>query len=164
MGQEKTYFYPKGYDKDDDRNLVTVEKSRDGIYDDRNGYFLVVVREETEKVIKKYLEAYFGEGNIKVYVFPCSANLKYDDEINEDTVKDKVESQAVLFISDEVCTETQLDTFVDKYKNDSHDFVCNFKATIIKKENFDDLTYENHEDMYDDDHIVYDIDIRSDVL
>lgn len=160
MGKEKTNFVPKGYDKDDHRNIVTVEKERGGNYDDNNGYILVIVRETTEKVITDYLESYFGKGNVKVYVHPYLAEIEYDDEINENTVKDKVKSSAVLFVPDEVCTETQLDAFSDAYKNDGHDFECRFRATIIKKEDFDDLTYINHGDMYDREHIIYDIDIK----
>ncbi len=160
MGQEKTDFVPKGYDKDDSRNIVTVEKDRDGNYDDNNGYVLVIVRETMEKVITEYVGAYFGEGNVKVYVHPYLAEMEYDDEINENTVKDKVKSTAVLFIPDEVCTETQLDAFSDTYKNDGHDFECEFRATIIRKKDFDGLTFKNCGDMYDRDHIIYDIDIK----
>ncbi|MCR5600266.1 MAG: hypothetical protein K6G33_05955 [Ruminococcus sp.] len=158
MGQEKTAFVPKGYDKEDSRNIVTVEKDRDGNYSDK--YILVAVREAMEKVVTDYVEAYFGEGNVKVYVYPCSADMEYDDVINENTVKDKVESTAVLFVPDEECTEAQLDAFSDTYLNDGHDFVCNFRATIIRKEDFDRLTYKNHSDMYDRDHMIYDIDIN----
>ena len=160
MGQEKTDFVPKGYDKDDERNIVSVRKDRDGNYDDNNGYALIVVRDTMEEVVAEYAEAYFGKGNVKVYVHPYLAEMEYDDEINENTVKDKVKSTAVLFVPDEVCTETQLDDFSDTYKNDGHDFECRFRATIIKKEDFDGLTYINHGDMYDGEHIIYDIDIK----
>lgn len=160
MGQEKTDFIPKGYDKEDSRNLITVEKDRKGIFDDRNGYMLVAVRETMEKVITEYVESYFGEGNIKVYIHPYLAEMEYGDEINENTVKDKVKSTAVLFASDELCTETQLDAFSDNYKNDGHDFECEFRATIIRKSDFEGLTFNNCGDMYDSDHIIYDIDIE----
>ena len=160
MGHEKTDFVPKGYDKDDSRNIITVEKDRKGNYNDRNDYMLIAVRETMEKVVTEYVEAYFGEGNVKVYVHPYLAEMEYGDEINENTVKDKVKSTAVLFVPDEVCTETQLDAFSNNYKNDGHDFECRFRATIIKKEDFDHLTYINHGDMYDREHIIYDIDIK----
>ena len=160
MGKEKTDFVPKGYDKDDSRNIITVEKDRKGNYNDRNGYMLIAVRETMEKVITKYVKAYFGEGNVKVYIHPYLTEMEYGDEINENTVKDKVKSTAVLFVPDEVCNETQLDAFSYTYKDDGHDFECRFRATIIKKEDFDDLTYINHGDMYDREHIIYDIDIK----
>lgn len=158
MGHEKTDFVPKGYDRDDSRNIVTVEKDRDGNYSDK--YILVAVREPMEKVVTEYVEAYFGKGNVKVYVHPYLADMEYDDEINENVVKDKVKSTAVLFVPNEVCTDTQLDTFSDTYKNDGHDFECEFRATIIRKEDFDSLTFKNCGDMYDNDHIIYDIDIK----
>lgn len=158
MGHEKTDFVPKGYDKDDERNLVTVEKDRDGNYSDK--YILVAVREPMEKVVTEYVEAYFGEGNVKVYVSPYLADMEYDDEINENTVKDKVKSTAVLFVPDEVCTEAQMDAFSDAYKNDGHDFECRFRATIIRNEDFNGLTFQNCGDMYDREHIIYDIDIK----
>lgn len=160
MGQEKTDFVPKGYDKDDERNIVSVIKDRDGNYDDNNGYVLIVVRDTMEEVVAEYAEAYFGKGNVKVYVHPYLAEMEYDDEINENAVKDKVKSTAVLFVPDEICTPAQLDAFSDTYKNDGHDFECRFRATIIKNEDFDGLTFKNCGDMYDEDHTIYDIDIK----
>ncbi len=160
MEYEKTDFVPKGYDKEDSRNLITVEKDRKGIYDDRNGYMLVAVRETMEKVITEYVESYFGEGNAKVYIHPYLAEMVYGDEINEDTVKDKVKSTAVLFVPDEICTKAQMDAFSDTYKTDGHDFECEFRATIIRKEDFDGLTYNNCGDMYDYEHMIYDTDIE----
>lgn len=157
MGKEETRFVPKGYDKDDSRNIVTVEKARGGNYDDNNGYILVIVRETTEKVITDYLESYFGEGNVKVYVYPCSTKLKYDDKINEKTVTDKVASQASVFLSEEVCSREKLDNFSEKYNNDGHAFVCGFRATIVNQEDFNSLTFENHDDLYDMNHMIYDI-------
>ena len=160
MGQEKTDFVPKGYDKDDSRNIITVEKDREGNYNDRNGYMLIAVREPMETVITKYVESYFGEGNVKVYIHPYLAEMEYGDDVNENTVTDKVNSTAVLFVSDELCTETQLNAFSDNYKNDGHDFECEFRATIIRKNDYDGLTFKNCGDMYDSDHIIYDIDIE----
>ncbi len=160
MEYETTDFVPKGYDKEDSRNLITVEKDRKGNYDDRDGYMLIAVRETMEKVIAEYVESYFGEGNAKVYIHPFLAEMEYTDIINEDTVKDKVQSTAVLFVPDEICTKAQMDAFSDKYKSDGHDFVCRFRATIINKNDFDGLTYNNCGDMYDNKHIIYDIDIE----
>lgn len=160
MGKEETYFIPKGYDKNDNRNIVTVVKDRDGTYYDKNGYVLIIVRDTVEKVITDYLESYFGKGNVKVYVYPLSADMKYDDEINEKTVTDKVASQAVMFLSEEVCSPEKLDEFSEKYSNDGHAFECGFRATIVCQEDFNSLTYENHEDLYDKEHMIYDVNIN----
>ena len=143
-----------------EKSLSFVEKDRKGIYDDRNGYMLVAVRETMEKVITEYVESYFGEGNAKVYIHPYLAEMVYGDEINEDTVKDKVKTTAVLFVPDEICTKAQMDAFSDTYKTDGHDFVCKFRATIISKTDFDGLTYNNCGDMYDYEHMIYDTDIE----
>ncbi len=160
MGKEKTYFIPKGYDKNDNRNIVTVVKDRDGTYYDKNGYVLIIVRDTVEKVITDYLESYFGKDNIKVYVYPLSADMNYDDEINEKTVTDKVASQALMFLSEEVCSREKLDDFSEKYSNDGHAFECGFRATIVSQEDFNSLTYENHEDLYDKEHMIYDVNIN----
>lgn len=157
MGHEKTDFVPKGYDKDDERNLVTVEKDRDGTYYDKNGYVLIIVRDTVKKVITDYLESYFGKDNVKVYVYPLSADMNYGDEINEKTVTDKVASQADIFLSEEVCSREKLDDFSEKYGNDDHVFVCGFRATIVNQEDFNSLTFENHDDLYDRDHMIYDM-------
>lgn len=55
----RTASVPVRLDKEDDRNIVTVNYDRDGNYSD--DYMLVAVREETEKVIQKYLESLFWE-------------------------------------------------------------------------------------------------------
>ena len=56
MNTEDTTFVPVGLDKEDDRNIVTVNYDREGNYSD--DYMLVAVREETEKSIEKYLEIF----------------------------------------------------------------------------------------------------------
>lgn len=163
MGNEKTNFVPVGYDKEDERNIVTVKVESKGgvnVYSDNDDYMLVIVKEATEKIITEYVENYFGKDNVKVYVYPYWTDLQYGDEISEKIVIGRVKSTAVLFVPDDKCSEAQLDKFSEKYKNDNHGFDCQFRATIVSREDFDGLTFENHGDLYYPDHIIYDIDIE----
>ena len=146
MNTEDTKFVPVGYDKEDDRNIVTVNYDRDGNYSD--DYMLVAVREETENTIKQYLISYFGEDNFKVYVHPMGTNLEFGDEISEETVKGgNVRSVAELLLPDDICSKEKLNEFAEAYRNVYDVYRCRFSASIINKKDFDNFTYKN---MYDD--------------
>ena len=114
MNTEDTKFVPVGYDKEDDRNIVTVNYDRDGNYSD--DYMLVAVREETEKVIQKYLESYFGKNSFKVFVHPAGTTLKYGDMINVESIIGNVQSSAALFLPYDSCSEEKMNKFVEEYK------------------------------------------------
>jgi len=157
MNTEDTKFVPVGYDKEDDRNIVTVNYDRDGNYSD--DYMLVAVREETEKAIQKYLESYFGKNNFKVYVRPRGTELQFGDDINEESVKNgNVVSVAQLLLPNDICSEKKLNEFADKYKSIYDVYRCRIGASIIYREDFDNLTY----DLYNNTklNIIYNLDIR----
>ena len=157
MNTEDTKFVPVGYDKEDDRNIVTVNYDRDGNYSD--DYMLVAVREETEKAIQKYLESYFGKGNFKIFVHPVQTDLQFGDVINEEYVKENVQSVVDLFVDDGTCSEDKLNEFAKDYKNYNDIYPCRFRARIIKREDLDNLTYSNRTQIYDGSHIIYNVDI-----
>lgn len=160
MGFERTDFIPVGYDKEDNRNIVTVKKDRDGNYSD--DYMLVAVRKPIENVITKYLEEYFGKGCVKAYVHPFWTDFQYGDEINEETVIGRVKECASFFIPEDICSKKQLDAFSDKYQKTKSDnkLGCEFRATIVSREDFDNITLYNSSDLYNDEHIIYDIFIK----
>ncbi len=155
MNTEDTKFVPVGYDKEDDRNIVTVNYDRDGNYSD--DYMLVAVREETEKVIQKYLESYFGKNSFKVFVHPAGTTLKYGDKINVESIIGNVQSSAALFLPYDSCSEEKMNKFVEEYKKKIDVYKCEFRATIINKDKYDKLTCKNYTDLYNPNDIIYDI-------
>ena len=157
MNTEYTTFVPVGLDKEDDRNIVTVNYDREGNYSD--DYMLVAVREETEKSIEKYLESYFGKDNFKVFVHPVQTDLQYGDVINEENIKGNVQSVVDLFVCDDTCSEDKLNEFAKYYKNYADIYKCRFRTVIINQEDLDKLNYSNQTDIYDGDHIIYRVDI-----
>ncbi len=159
MNTEYTKVVPAGYDRSDDRNVVTVSYDRDGNCSD--DYMLVVVREAMENVIIDYLENYFGKDNFKVYVHPMGTDLEFGDEISEETViGGNVRSVAELLLPDDICSEEKLNEFAEAYRSVYGVYRCRLSATITKREDFDNFTYEN---MYDDTEItiIYNLEIRN---
>lgn len=156
MGKQHVRFVPAGYDRSDARNVVEVVKER-GEHKYTDDYMLIPVRESIENVIRKYLESYFGKDSFKVYVHPAGTDLKYGDEINEESVIGNVQSSAALFLTSDSCSEEKLDKFADEYNKKMDIYKCNFRATIISQEDFDNLTYKNYTDLYVPKHIIYDV-------
>lgn len=160
MGFERTDFIPVGYDKEDNRNIVTVKKDRDGNYSD--DYMLVAVRKPIENVITKYLEEYFGKGCVKAYVGIGWTDLQYGDEINEDTVIGRANASTALFVPEDICSKEQLDLFYDNcqrwIKDNKLDF--HFRAIIISREDFNNTTYYNYGELYNYKHVIYEVNIK----
>lgn len=148
MNTEDTKFVPVGYDKEDDRNIVTVNYDRDGNYSD--DYMLVLVREPMEKVVTNYIQKYFNTKDVKVFLKPGGTDLEYTDEINEKTVIGKVRSRAFVFIPDAICSESKLKSFSEdclKWTKDDNIF-CGYRATTVCREIFDEINEHNYSDVY----------------
>ena len=109
LNSEDTTFIPVGYDKEDDRNIVTVNYDREGNYSD--DYMLVLVREPMEKIVTDYIKEYFKSDDVKVFLYPGGTDLKYTDVINEETVIGRVGSKAQVFLPDDICSESKLKEF-----------------------------------------------------
>ena len=160
MNTEDTEFVPVGYDKEDDRNIVTVNYDRDGNYSD--DYMLVAVREETEKVIQKYLESYFGKGNVKAYIKMNWTDLQYGDRINEETVIQKTNASTYFFVPEDTCSNEKMDMFCENCKNwnKKNNIDFHFRAILISRDDYDLTTYANHSELYDDNHIIYEVKVK----
>ena len=148
MNTEDTTFVPVGLDKEDDRNIVTVNYDREGNYSD--DYMLVAVREPMEKVVTNYIQEYFKTGDVKVFLKPGGTDLKYTDEINMETVIGKVRSYAYVFIPEDICSESKLKSFSEdclKWTNENSIF-CGYRATTVNREIFERITEHNYYDTY----------------
>lgn len=151
MGSQQTKFVPAGYDKDDDRNIVTVKKDRDGNYND--DYMKIVTRKPIENVIDKYAESYFGLDNVKTFAFVGGTDLKYGDIISEETVKGTTHTYAAFFMPENICSEAKLQEFADIITkwNGYNQMYCTFRATIVSENDFremDDSIFDDYHSKY----------------
>ncbi len=157
MGNQHVKFIPTGYDKDDSRNIVTVEKARNE-HKYTDDYMLIPVRESMENVIKSYMEDYFGKGEVKIYLRPGSTDIEYGDVINETTIIGKVQSRAAVFLPSDICSEDKFNTFIDDCLKwtDDNDIYCGYRFTTINRENYEEISQYNYTDFYYPYYIVND--------
>ena len=152
MGNQETKFVPAGYDKNDYRNIVTVEKDKfESSYTDN--YMLVLTRKPIENVIDKYAESYFGLDNVKTFAFVGGTDLKYGDIISEETVKGTTHTYAAFFMPENICSKAKLQEFADVTTkwNDENQMHCTFRATIVSENDFrkmDDFIFDDYHSKY----------------
>ncbi|MBQ8181740.1 MAG: hypothetical protein IJ010_07220 [Ruminococcus sp.] len=148
LGSQLTKFVPAGYDKEDDRNIVTVERDKfENKYTD--DYMCVVTRKPIENVIDKYAESYFDVDNVKTFAFVGGTDLKYGDIVSEETVKGTTYTSIAFFMPENICSEEDLQKFADVITkwNDENQMRCTFRATIVSENDFkemDDSIFDNY--------------------
>ena len=158
MGNQETKFVPAGYDENDNRNIVTVEKDKfEGSYNDN--YMLVLTRKPIENVIDKYAESYFGVDNVKTFAFVGGTDLKYGDIISEETVKGTTHTYAAFFMPENICSEAKLQEFTDVITkwNDENQMHCTFRATIVSENDFIEMDDSIFDDYYGKYKLINDI-------
>ena len=157
LGSQLTKFVPAGYDKEDYRNVVTVERDKfENKYTD--DYMCVVTRQSLEKVIDGYVKKYFGS-RVKIFANVGKTYLEYGDEISESTVIGKTFANSMIFLPEDICKEGTLEEFANVCRkwSDENNVGGSYRVTVVSSTDFEEINYKNFRDFYVNGHIKDDI-------
>ena len=153
--KEELIVMPDGADRKDSRSIVSV-RVKDGEFSDNYGDYEILMH--IEKMYDDYARDYFGSDKVKV--FACNVNSNELGNINFDKIDSfdyKLGLQVAVIISDEICDNNKCRVFSQSLMDYSRklELVGNYRITVLKDVDINQLNYNNHANYYDLKYLLY---------
>lgn len=129
-------------------DTVTVTREDDGTFTD--DYPNIAVRPYYEQMVTDYIKDYFNSDKIKVFSTVTKTTIKDLSNISEETIRGNVIGNSVIFISNEVCTENEIESFASIFvkQMQKNNLISYTQIMLLYNPNIGELNVNNYSDYF----------------